>query len=174
MFRKNWSKDKGPCPRITAILRIINPALYERYLKYHSQLSWWYQGKKQYYHGTKLSCNITEYLELCNSDSCGICGISQQGFDPSRISRNRWQRFGEVSILRPILQSLTTIHCVAGTPVFHQELVCVVSCFVMWHLEEVTHCDVVIQTFRGHRRGMIVFMARVNSWDCLEISIMMK
>ena len=81
---------------------------------------------------------------------------------------------GEVSILRPILQSLTTIHCVAGTPVFHQELVCVVSCFVMWHLEEVTHCDVVIQTFRGHRRGMIVFMARVNSWDCLEISIMMK
>ena len=101
MFRKNWSKDKGPCPRIKAILRIINPALCERYQKYCSELSWWYRGTKQYYHGTQLSCDITEYLELCSSDSCGVCGISRSGFDPNRISRNHWQRFGGGFYLAP-------------------------------------------------------------------------
>ena len=100
-FKKNWSKTKGPCPRIGTILRIVNPALSERYKKYHRRLSWWYQGTKQYYHGTKLNCDITTYLELCNSDSCGICGISRQGFDPNRISRNHWQRFGGGFYLAP-------------------------------------------------------------------------
>ena len=100
-FCNDWSKDKGPCPKINTILRIINPALSERYQKYHSGLSWWYQGTTQYYHGTLLNCDITEYLELCNSDSCGVCGISRRGFDPNRISTHHWQRFGGGFYLAP-------------------------------------------------------------------------
>ena len=100
-FCKDWSKDKGPCPKIKAILKIINPALYERYQKYRNDLSRSHRGTKQYYHGTQLSCDITEYLELCNSDSCGVCGISRSGFDPNRISTDHWQRFGGGFYLAP-------------------------------------------------------------------------
>ena len=100
-FKKNWSSNKGSVPEIHCVLEIVNPSIQNRLEEYDQTLSWWYQGIKQYYHGTQLKCNMLDYLELCTNDDCSICGIAKRGFDPKRISSRAWQRFGKGFYLAP-------------------------------------------------------------------------
>ena len=76
------------------ILRVVNPAVSANFEQYRKELPVFHRNCKQYYHGSRLGCKIYNYPRLCSSDSCGICGITRQGFDPSRISQTAWQRFG--------------------------------------------------------------------------------
>ena len=93
-FQKDWAKEKGPCPSIIAIVRIVNPMVAERFNNYRSKLPAFYQGIEQHYHGTTLCCDLANYAELCNDPNCGACGIARRGFDPQRINLSAWQRFG--------------------------------------------------------------------------------
>ena len=57
---------------------------------------------EKYFHGTVLSCNLVHHSTLCKDTNCGICGISQIGFDPRRIRSNiDFQRFGHGFYLAP-------------------------------------------------------------------------
>ena len=94
-FSKTWCSKKGQLPKISHILEIVNPKLEHRLDKYVSNLSWPYNGVEQYYHGTQIKCEMLEYYEACSLSSCGVCGISREGFDPGRISNRSWQRFGK-------------------------------------------------------------------------------
>ncbi len=101
VFRNGWAKAKGDCPRIKTILRVINPAAAKKFENYKSTLPPGYQTVEKYFHGTKLQCPITTYLEFCNDFSCGVCGIARRGFDLSRVRHHRWQRFGPAFYLAP-------------------------------------------------------------------------
>ncbi len=101
VFRKGWAKAKGDCPRIKAILRIINPAAAKKFENYKSTLPPGYQTVEKYFHGTKLQCPITTYLEFCNDVSCGVCGIARSGFDLGRVRCHVLQRFGPAFYLAP-------------------------------------------------------------------------
>ena len=93
-FQKDWAKEKGQCPSIIAIVRIVNPMIAERFESYHSKLPFLYRGTEKHYHGTTLCCDLANYAELCNDSKCGACGIIKKGFDPRKINRQAWQRFG--------------------------------------------------------------------------------
>ena len=93
-FQKDWAKEKGPCPSIIAIVRIVNPMVAERFNNYRSKLPAFYQGTEKRYHGTTLCCDLANYAELCDDPNCGACGIAMRGFDPQRINLSAWQRFG--------------------------------------------------------------------------------
>lgn len=90
-FRKDWAMNKGPCPSIIAIVKIVNSIVSLKFedcpLKLH--------GIEQHYHGTTLCCDLANSANLCNDPNCGACGITRRGFDPLRIGSGRWQRFGK-------------------------------------------------------------------------------
>jgi len=92
-FRRDWARRKGPCPSIVSIAKIINPVVSQRFESYHNTLR--IQGIEQHYHGTRLCCDLANSAELCDGPNCGICGIARKGFDPQKISRSSFQRFGE-------------------------------------------------------------------------------
>ena len=92
-FKKDWAKEKGQCPSIITIVKIINPMVLERFESYRSKFSS-YRGIERHYHGTTLCCDIANYAELCDDPNCGACGIAKRGFDPQRINLSAWQRFG--------------------------------------------------------------------------------
>ena len=43
---------------------------------------------EQYFHGTKLTCNIMKDEAVCMNRNCGICGITREGFNENYIARN--------------------------------------------------------------------------------------
>ena len=92
-FQKDWAKEKGPCPSIITIVRIVNPMVAERFESYHNHFHF-YRGIERHYHGTTLCCDLANYAELCDDPNCGACGIARRGFDPQRINLKAWQRFG--------------------------------------------------------------------------------
>ena len=102
-FCKDWAKAKGPCPNIEAgaILRVVNPAVSTRFEAYLQQLPKSHKEKRKYYHGTSLSCDIAQFLQLCDSPYCGVCGIASDGFNEEKIDQYRWQRFGPGFYLAP-------------------------------------------------------------------------
>ena len=57
--------------------------------------------EEDYYHGTKLCCNLISTNLPCTATDCGICGISNHGFDPAKIRRSSFQRFGPGFYLAP-------------------------------------------------------------------------
>ena len=57
---------------------------------------------EELFHGTTLQCNITVSETVCNDKECGICGISQVGFDGKYIGKNSYQRFGAGFYFAPI------------------------------------------------------------------------
>ena len=99
-FHKRWAPEKGQCPPIRTILQIVNPALSLKFEAYLKNLPWRYRNIEQYFHGTKLNCDIYKYMEICTYQ-CGVCGIARKGFDPQQIRRNRFQRFGPGFYLAP-------------------------------------------------------------------------
>ena len=109
-FRSDWATGKGPCPDVNrgVILRVVNPAVSASFEQYRKELPVFRRNCKQYYHGSRLDCKIYDYSGLCSSDSCGICGITRQGFDPNRISRTAYGKdLGQGSILQLTLQRHT-------------------------------------------------------------------
>ena len=92
-FQRDWAKEKGPCPSIVTIVRIVNPMVAERFESYRNHFVF-YRGTEKHYHGTTLCCDLANYAELCDDPKCGACGIIKKGFDPRKINRQAWQRFG--------------------------------------------------------------------------------
>ena len=92
-FRRDWARRKGPCPTIVSIAKIFNPVVSQRFESYRNTLR--IQDIEQHYHGTRLCCDLANSAELCNGPNCGTCGIARKGFDPQKISRSSFQRFGE-------------------------------------------------------------------------------
>ena len=90
-FQKDWARNKGLCPFITAIVKIVNSTVSLRFEDYPFK----HYGIEQHYHGTTLCCDLANSANLCNDPNCGACGITRRGFDPLRISRGRFQRFGK-------------------------------------------------------------------------------
>ena len=100
-FSKTWCKKKGPQPEIYSILKIVSPFLEQRLSAYSNSLPRHHRKKKRYYHGTRITCNLLEFLQPCSDANCAICCITQKGFDPSKISSRYWQRFGRGFYLAP-------------------------------------------------------------------------
>ena len=90
-FRKDWVMEKGPCPSVIAIVKIVNSTVSQKFEDYPLKC----YGIEQQYHGTTLCCDLANSANLCNDPNCGACGITRRGFDPSRIGSNAWQRFGK-------------------------------------------------------------------------------
>ena len=95
-FTKRWSSKKGPCPHIEKVLAVVNPALEDSLKDYKKTLPFWHSKTKNYFHGTKFKCQLDLYQTPCNGhrSTCGICGISTDGFQHKFI-RERWQRYGQ-------------------------------------------------------------------------------
>ena len=93
-FRRDWARRKGPCPTIICIANIINPLVSERFQSY-CDTSLRFKDIEQHYHGTQLCCDLANSAELCNEPKCGTCGIARKGFDPEKISRSSFQKFGK-------------------------------------------------------------------------------
>ena len=102
-FRKDWAREKGPCPAIQSgiILRVVHPALSLRFDAYVEQLPQHHRKIRQYYHGTSLICDIAEYLQMCDDHNCGVCGITKTGLDASKIRHKVFQRFGSAFYVAP-------------------------------------------------------------------------
>ena len=98
LFVDQWDRRKSQCPEITAALFIENKALQARYNEYKKQLMDNMKDPNEtiLFHGTVLDCDLLSRMIECSGTNCGICGISQDGFDESRIGYNipRFQRFG--------------------------------------------------------------------------------
>ena len=90
-FRKDWAWEKRPYPAVNFIFKVTNNMLEQKWMAYKKTVR--VKDVKELYHGTKLSCKITTTWKLCDTGSCGICGISRSGLDPKCI-RNGFQRFG--------------------------------------------------------------------------------
>ena len=94
-FKSQWAKGKGPCPTITCAFEITNQQLEARWGTYKQSLPQNSQYVENYYHGTKLNCDIANSGSPCNDNDCGICGISKFGMFRKFIRRNiNFQRFG--------------------------------------------------------------------------------
>ena len=99
-FKENWSSRKGACPEIDGIFSISNAKLQERWSTYQATLP--LHDTEEYFHGTKLKCNIMNTNALCADNDCGICGIANIGFDRRYIRKNiMFQRFGHGFYLAP-------------------------------------------------------------------------
>ena len=100
-FLSTWTKNPQSGPRrgdIKAVFSINNAEMERKFQQYVQKLAppnigW-------FYHGTVLKCDILRSRSLCNNDSCSVCGISREGFDPARIhSHVNFQRFGHAFYL---------------------------------------------------------------------------
>ena len=95
-FTSSWRK--GTCPRVDHVFVVSNSALETRWRAYRQKLQ--NQTVEEYYHGTKLTCNLSQ--PPCTSNKCGICGISSMGLDRRCIQQNiNFQRFGHGFYLAP-------------------------------------------------------------------------
>ena len=94
-FHRDWARGKAPCPSIISIAMIINPVTLVTFESYRHTLPWLFQGVEQHYHGTRLCCDLANSAEPCENPNCGACGIARKGFDPQRICKSSFQRFGE-------------------------------------------------------------------------------
>ena len=103
-FRKDWAKDKGRCPDIDYVLEVFCGTLKKRWKDYQSTLA--SKGSptsvELHYHGTTIKCDLDDTESACSYRDCGICGISQEGFDKMLIAKNiKFKRFGDGFYLAP-------------------------------------------------------------------------
>ena len=99
-FTKKWAPQKGKCPRVSFVFSITNTKLRSTWDTYKSTLP--DQTVEEYFHGTRLECDLTNTNSLCNNEHCGICGIANIGFDRRCIQKNiNFQRFGHGFYLAP-------------------------------------------------------------------------
>ena len=98
MFEKSWAK--GPCPKVQAVLAVINPTIEEKLRVYRDSLPQGHRDTEMYFHGTRMDCVLDEFHVMCDKENCGICGITKNGFQQKFIS-SRWQRLGRGFYLAP-------------------------------------------------------------------------
>lgn len=106
-FKKEWVKftsslKKPPEPQ--AIFAIQNKELERKYRQYSSGIRKSGRGSNSdlFYHGTKLLCDLVTSKRCCCNNECGICAISQKGFDMDKVATNiPFQRFGKGIYLAP-------------------------------------------------------------------------
>jgi len=98
-FIKKWDPCAGIHGDLCEVLIINNSKLKKQFQNYLSTLP--INTVSQYYHGTSLKCAIHETNTPCSDETCGICGISQNGFLKKSIRRNCFQRFGNGFYLAP-------------------------------------------------------------------------
>ena len=80
-----------------AIYAIQNSDLAKRYDQYKEQTfgnSSQEPNEEWHFHGTSIECDILSSNRCCGTQTCGVCGISRNGFDLSAV-RSRFQRFGK-------------------------------------------------------------------------------
>ena len=78
-FTAMWTPEAGQCPSIDRIFSICNNELRQRWDEYRSKLPT--NIVEEYFHGTRLDCDITSTSTLCTNQDCGICGIVNIGLD---------------------------------------------------------------------------------------------
>ena len=99
-FARDWDRKKGACPNVDYVFVITNSTLLNNWNLYKQGLS--DQTVEEYYHGTSVTCNIASSGRLCPYQSCGICGISNDGLKREFIKKNiPFQRFGHGFYLAP-------------------------------------------------------------------------
>lgn len=98
-----WAKGTAPGSDVKAVFIIENECLRKRWQAYKGSLPHLWQKHEEHYHGTKLSCDITQDKDLCCAVDCGICRIADGGFDKWKIKKNipSFQRFGPGFYLAP-------------------------------------------------------------------------
>ncbi len=143
-FQKEWVKLTPKCPTPPtpqAIFAIQNKQLTKSFHEYSDRIK---QGDQKatnsdlFFHGTKLTCNLLENKDCCKNSDCGVCGISSDGFDDSRIGSNipRFQRFGKGIYLAP--NSSKCHDYTQGNPLHNvrAQLLCLVSCGAKYELRQ--------------------------------------
>ena len=99
-FTDTWAQKKGQCPQIHCIFKVSNTKLTSSWNTYKSALP--SSATEDYFHGTKLMCDILNTNTLCQDEECGVCGIANIGFDRRCIRKNiNFQRFGHGFYLAP-------------------------------------------------------------------------
>ena len=99
-FTNQWAPRKGTCGQLYKVFVITNLKLRNQFEKYRSSLA--IKTVSQHYHGTTLKCAIYQSSTVCSNETCGICGISQNGMLPKFIGTNiTFKRFGKGFYLAP-------------------------------------------------------------------------
>ena len=101
-FRKDWVKRQ--CPDVDHIFEVFCGKATKRWKDYQATLA--SKGSpttvEQHYHGTTIKCDLVVTKSACSHRDCGICGISQEGFDKKLIAKNiKFKRFGDGFYLAP-------------------------------------------------------------------------
>lgn len=150
-FIKEWVKttEEFPDPpRPTAIYAIQNQALVEAFHTYGDQLrkdkSSTSANSDLFFHGTSITCDLEKSNKYCSDTNCGVCGISQNGFDASKIGTNisRFKRFGHGIYLAP--NSSKCHDYTQGVVEYgtRAQLLCLVACGAQY---ELLHDDTKLQ-----------------------------
>ena len=96
LFKTTWVK--GAVPEPEAIYAITNCKLSSSFQTFTKQLREEEAdaSTSRVFHGTSLLCDMLNNAQVCHNSECGVCGITQMGFDPSRIGTNipRFMRYG--------------------------------------------------------------------------------
>ena len=103
-FLTKWTKNPQNKPQpadIKTVLRIDNPTLKSRFDQYCATLP--SSNVEWLYHGTAIKCHILQSKTFCRNRTCGVCGISRDGFDKAKIGTrvSRFKRFGHAFYLAP-------------------------------------------------------------------------
>ena len=140
-FQKEWVKVTKGCPKappLIAIFAIQNQELASKFQKYGKHLRQQMKSSNSdlFFHGTKLNCDLLTNSTSCSDTTCGVCGISRQGFDKERIGSNipRFQRFGKGIYLAP--NSSKCHDYTQGNPSYgvRAQLLCLVACGAKFEL----------------------------------------
>ena len=142
-FVKEWVKTTAEFPnppQPEAIFAVQNTKLVEAFHHYGAKLrkesSAESANSDLFFHGTALKCDLKNTNEYCFDRNCGICGISQNGFDASRIGENipRFKRFGHGIYLAP--NSSKCHDYTQGVPEYgtRAQLLCLVACGAQYEL----------------------------------------
>ena len=141
-FKKEWvktTKEFPDPPLPSAIYAIQNTSLVKQFHRYGDQLR--KQGSVSansdlFFHGTVILCDLLATDQCCSNSDCGICGISQNGFDASKIGTNipRFKRFGHGIYLAP--NSSKCHDYTQGVVKFgvRAQLLCLVACGAQYEL----------------------------------------
>ena len=83
-------------------------------------------NEEWHFHGTSIKCDVVNSNECCEDKTCGICGISRNGFDLSCV-RKRFQRFGKGIYLAPN-SSKSNDYTTSNRCKYKAQLLCLVAC----------------------------------------------
>ena len=132
-FREQWTKTTHdyPVPPIPVVIYAIrNDDLTNKYRQY-KQKTFSDSSKPNeewYFHGTSIKCDIITSNKCCDDNTCGVCGITKNGFDLSFIRNGRFQRFGRGIYLAPN-SSKSNDYAKSNQYVnYRAQLLCLVAC----------------------------------------------